>query len=80
MMRRFWLAVALGVILGLGVTVIPSSIGPQERANPLMITSGTQPRFGASTPSFLQVQLVLLAVLAGLVLAVPVFLLAKRRS
>jgi len=80
MMRRLWLAVALGVILGLGVTVIPSSIGPAERTNPVMVTSGAQPRVGASIPPFLQAQLILLAVLAGLVLAVPVFLLAKRRS
>jgi hypothetical protein len=80
MMRRLWLAVALGVILGFGVTVIPSSIGPEQKTNPLMVTSGAQPRLEASIPSFSQIQLVLVAVLAGLVLAVLVFLIAKRRS
>lgn len=80
MMRRLWLAVVLGVILGLGVTVVPSSIDSAKRANPMQLTSGIQYNFVATASPWSQLQPILVGLFAGLVLAVPMFLLAKRRS
>ena len=74
------MAVVLGVILGLGITVVPSSIDSAKRASPMQLASGMQYRFEASAAPWLQLQLILVGLFAGLVLAVPMFLLAKRRS
>lgn len=80
MMRRFWLAVVLGVILGLGMTIVPSSIDSEKRANPMQLAAGTQYKFEAGPSPWMQLQFVLVGLLVGLVLAVPVFLLVKYRS
>jgi hypothetical protein len=74
------LAVVLGVLLGMGVTVVPSSIDSAKRANPMQLTSGIQYRVVANASPWLQLQPILVGLFAGLVLAVPMFLLAKRRS
>jgi len=79
MMRRLVMAVVLGIILGVGIAVAPSSISSEGKANPLMTTSGAQQRFEAGTSPWLQFQPILLGLFAGLVLAVSVFLLAGRR-
>lgn len=80
MMRRLWLAVVLGVILGLGATAAPSSIGSEEKVNVPLVTSGTQRTFETILSPWMQFQFVLLGLLAGLVVAVPVFLLIKHRN
>jgi hypothetical protein len=79
-MRRLWFALLFGIVLGLSMTVVPSSILPEQSANPLMITPAAQPRSEASAPPNLQFQFIALGLLAGLAVAVPVFLLAKRCS
>jgi hypothetical protein len=79
-MRRLWFAVLFGIVLGLGMTVVPSSILSEQRANVLMIAPATQPRFEAGTLPNSQFQFIIIGLLAGLAVAVPVFLLAKRRS
>ena len=80
MIRRIWVAVVLGVILGLGITVVPSSIDSVKTATPMQLASGPQYRVETSVSPWLQLQPILVGLFAGLVLAVPVFLLAKRRS
>ena len=80
MTRRLWLAVVLGVLLGMGVTVVPSSIDSAKRAKPMQLTSGIQFRVVANASPWLQFQSILVGLFAGLVLAVPMFLLAKRRG
>ena len=74
------MAVVLGVLLGMGVTVVPSSIDSAKRANPTQLTSGIQYRVVSYASPWLQLQPILVGLFAGLVLAVPMFLLAKRRS
>jgi hypothetical protein len=80
MLRRLWLAVVLGVLLGFGIAVVPSSINSAKRVSPMQLTSGMQYQFEASASPSLQLQLILVALFAGLAIAVPIFLLAKRRS
>jgi len=80
MMRRLWLAVLLGVILGAGIAVVPSSIESAKTVSPMQLTSGIQYRVTASVSPWLQLQPILVGLLAGLLLSVPLFLLAKRGS
>jgi hypothetical protein len=80
MMRRLMIAVVLGVVLGLGIAVVPSSINSKEQAPLLMTTAGSQPRVAANPSSWPELQLITLGLLVGLVLGLPVFLLAKRRA
>jgi hypothetical protein len=80
MIRRLGLAVVLGVILGLGMTVVPSSIDSTKSASPMQLTAGAQSRLEATASPWSPLQPVLVGLFAGLVLAVLVFLLAKRRS
>lgn len=80
MMRRLLIAVVLGVVLGLGIAVVPSSISSKEQAGVLMTTPGSQPRVAASPSPWPEFQLITLGLLAGLILALPVFLLARRRA
>ena len=74
------MAVLLGVILGVGITVVPSSIDSAKMVSPMQLTSGMQYRTVAGASPWLQFQPLLVGLFAGLVLAVPMFLLAKRRS
>jgi ABC-type enterobactin transport system permease subunit len=80
MMRWLMIAVVLGAFLGLGIAVIPSSISSNEQAGLLMTTAGSQPRATVSPSLWPEFQLISLGLLAGLILALPVFLLAKRRA
>jgi hypothetical protein len=80
MMRRLVMAVVLGIILGVGIAVAPSSPSLGGKANLLTTSPGAQRGFEAGTSPWLQFQPILLGLLAGLVLAVPVFLLARRRT
>jgi hypothetical protein len=80
MIRRLGLAVVLGVILGLGMTVVPSSIDSTKSASPMQLTVGAQSRLEVAASPWSPLQPVLVGLFTGLVLAVLVFLLAKRRS
>jgi hypothetical protein len=80
MIRRLWLAVLLGVILGMGITVVPSSIESAKTVSPMQLTSGIQYRVVAGASPWMQLQAILVGLFAGLVLGVPAFLLAKRRG
>jgi len=77
-MRRIWLAAVLGVIFGLGIAAFPTSIGSQEKAM-LPLTALNQPqRFEAAGP-LEPIQYILLGLIAGVIVATPVFLLTKSR-
>lgn len=76
-MRRFWLAALLGIIIGLGIALSPTSIGPQEKAM-LQLTGENQPARYAATSEPTN-QYLLLAILLGIVVATPVFLVVRRR-
>lgn len=81
MMRRLWLAVALGAILGFGMSILPSPTSSPDGLKMPLTPVVTQARFQAVyTPVPSQLQLLLLGLAAGIVVAVPVFLIAKRRS
>jgi len=80
MLRKLLLAVVLGVVLGAGITFVPSSIDSASRANPMQLTPGVQYKVAPYVSPWLQIQPILVGLIAGLVIAVPMFLLAKRAS
>jgi hypothetical protein len=83
MMRRLWLALVLGVILGLGITAVPGAIVSEQKANlqnPQPATLAAQRTSGASFSPWFQFQSILWGLLAGIIVAFPVLLLAKRRD
>lgn len=80
MMRRLWLALVLGVILGLGITAVPGTIVSEQKANLQPATLAAQRTSGASVSPWFQFQSILWGLLAGIILAFPVFLLAKSRD
>lgn len=81
MTRRIVLAAFLGILLGLAVGYSPSvQSGAAPRA-PLMMARANQPNIAApqAKPAPGPIPL-LIALLAGLAIAVPVFLIAKART
>jgi formate/nitrite transporter FocA (FNT family) len=81
-LRRVWLAAVLGVIIGLGIAVSSRPMASQEKTM-LQLTGVDQPQ-----PARLEVtsqaandplQYVLLGILAGIIVAMPVFVLSRRR-
>jgi len=88
MMPKLWLGIVLGVILGVAVSSFPSQtvLQQQQRLNmplvPITATGPTlqQPRFETVQPPSSQLRTLLVGLVAGLVVALPAFLIAKRRS
>jgi len=77
MMRRVWLAVVLGIIIGIAVT--PHPAGSQEKTM-LQLTGAAQPaRFETTSQQADPLQYLLIGLLAAIVLATPVFVLSRRR-
>jgi len=80
MMPKVWLAVVLGIILGVGIAY--STAAPV--ASPTSLQATAQPfenlrQTGQSTRLTEQDwQLALISLLAGIVVATPIFLIAKR--
>ena len=74
------MAVVLGVVVGIGVNVFPSSIDSARRVNPLQLTPGVQYRVVAYASPWFQLQPVIVGLIAGLVTGVPIFLIVRRRS
>jgi len=88
MMRRLWLAVVLGLILGVGVGVFPSHTVAQP-PQPLNMPLGpiTAPgaaseahRFQATQAQSSQLYLLLIGLVAGFVVALPAFVFMRRVS
>lgn len=85
MMKRIWLAVVLGLILGFGLAV--PSMNPRGAAANVAQPSGYQEAQPATLklraenrPSWLGFQSAAWALFVGLVVAVPFFLVARRRT
>lgn len=78
MMRKLWLAVVLGVVLGLGITKGPGSIVMEESAKQQfpMVAANLRPQPEVPYSPALRL---LLAVLVGIATALSTFMLAKRR-
>ena len=73
------MAAMLGIIIGLVITAFPGSIGSQEKSM-VPLTALNQPqKFGDVAKSSQQLQFILLALIVGIVVAGPVFLLAKSK-
>jgi hypothetical protein len=81
MTRRAMLAAALGILLGLTVGYSPSvQPGAAPRAQ-LMMLPANQPKIAAAEIQPAPTPLLLLvALIAGLAIATPVFLIAKTRT
>jgi hypothetical protein len=89
MMRRIWLAAILGIFLGLGVTLTSNGgtiAAPQTKMKPLIAgtqetttqaTLATSPNPNPTAPTF---ELTLLGLLAGILVAAPFFLVARKRA
>ncbi len=80
MMSRIWLAAVLGVLLGVGVahtTGVP--VASPVQMNLPVKQFEAQPRAGETARPFQSdSQLVLISLLAGILVAAPFFLVAKR--
>lgn len=83
-MKRFWLAAVLGILLGLGLAFAPATpVSPQPKTYlPIQPLQQQQQRtFEATVRQVsLDFQFTVLALLVGIVVAAPFFLLAKRRG
>lgn len=86
MLRRIWLAAILGVVLGVGVAFIPNAgttAATQAKMRPIVVgteetqTLTTLATLNPTAPTF---DLVFLGLLAGLLVATPLFLVARRRA
>jgi formate/nitrite transporter FocA (FNT family) len=81
-LRRVWLAAVLGVIIGLGIAMSPRPMASQEKTM-LQLTGVDQPqpaRLEATSQAATDpLQYVLLGILAGIIVAMPVFVLSRRR-
>jgi hypothetical protein len=81
-MNRVWLAVLLGVLVGLGAGMMPAAqlMGP-SRVQPQqeMLLQGTKQTTTVPANSA-GIYAVALSLLAGVVVAIPLFLVARRRS
>lgn len=81
MMRRIWLAVLLGVVLGVGLAAAPGPTTSHERLLMELNTVEAQPKLGATqTVSWQTLQPLFVALIAGIVLGMPFFLVTKWRS
>jgi hypothetical protein len=78
-MRKLWLAVAFGVMLGLATTMIPNLTSPVARPSALMSTMGAQRTLEVSPLGPSPLEGGLIGLLMGLVVAFPVLVLARRR-
>jgi hypothetical protein len=81
MSRRIILAAVLGILVGVAIGYSPWIQAPAAPRAQLLMQQSEQTNVAASTfrPDFEPAPL-LIALLAGLVIAVPVFLLARRRA
>jgi formate/nitrite transporter FocA (FNT family) len=85
MLRRIWLAAILGVVLGVGVAFIPNT-GTSAAPQPLMgfRVTGTEKQnpttLAPSNPTAPTIELVFLGLLAGLLVATPLFLVTRKRA
>jgi len=80
-----WLAAMLGIILGVGIAAMPSpsvlsGIQPEVPmvASQVARPSGNMSQLQASSMPWLQFQWIIVGLLAGIVVAFPVFYLARR--
>lgn len=80
-MNKVWLAILLGLLIGLGAGTIPvAQLAPPPRAQSqpeTLMQAGNRPAAAASSD---QLQPIILALLAGLVVAAPLFLVARHRG
>lgn len=80
MMRRLLLAVMLGVFVGFALAVAPPSISTEAKLSLMPMTTvdeQSRNQFTAPVPS--RLEFILFALVAGIIVAAPVFALAKRR-
>ncbi len=83
-MRRLWLAIVLGVVFGLGMGTIPGPTNAPEGLRmpltPITQAGATQTTFAVYSPLLSQLPLLIAGLAIGVLVAVPAFLVAKRRA
>ncbi len=81
MIAKTWLAAVLGVLLGVGIAYTAAIPNATSRTNPPLTALETQPT-NAQPTRVVQAnsQLILVSLLAGIVVAAPVFVLAKKHA
>lgn len=82
-MTRLWLAAILGVLLGVGVAYAPSIqiASPASTLNfPMQPIEVQRKNVQPVNPARSDSQLAFISLLAGIIIAAPVFLITKRRS
>lgn len=83
MIPKVWLAAFLGVLLGLGMTYstsVPVTPAANMKLPAQTFEVNRQTSSAATQPAQSNSQLLLLSLLAGIIVATPAFLIAKKRS
>lgn len=82
MIPRLWLAAFLGVLLGVGMAYATSvPVAPAANMNlPAQTFEVTRQTGATAQPIQSSSQLALLSLIAGIIVATPAFLIAKRRN
>ena len=80
MKKRIWLAASLGILLGLALAYSPPVSTVTAPKTALFMQQAAQPNAASPSPQPpSEVLTVLIALAAGLLIAVPAFAIAKRR-
>ena len=81
MKKRIWLAASLGLLLGLALAYAPPASTITAPKPELFMQQAGQPNVALPRPqSPSEVLAVLIALVAGLLIAIPAFAIARRRS
>jgi hypothetical protein len=81
MKRRIWLAVLLGILIGITLGYTPHVSPIAAPRTELLMQQTGQPNVAQATPQPTSDALsILIALAAGLVIAIPAFAFAKKRS
>ena len=81
MKKRIWLAASLGILLGLALAYAPTVSTITAPKPELFMQQAGQPNVAAPNPQPpSELLVVLIALVAGLLIAVPAFAIARRRS
>ena len=81
MKKRIWLAALLGILIGVALGYTPHVSPVASARTQLLIQQTGQPNVAQASPQLTSGALtVLIALAAGLVIAIPAFAFAKRQS
>lgn len=82
-MTKLWLAAVLGILLGLGIVYVPPNPGNAAAPQPNLVRQPLEAQHTMGNlvrPTQPSYQVILISLLIGVVVALPFFLLARKRN